>query len=126
MAAHPSVLIVEDDAFLLNMYADKFRGEGFEVLVATNGADAVKTAQSEAPDVILLDIMLPGMDGFEVLTALKGDAASAAIPVILLTNLSQKEDIDRGRQLGATDFLIKAHSMPHEVVARVRAVLEAA
>ena len=113
------ILLVEDDVFLLNMYADKFRSEGFGVSVADNGIKAVKLAQQEAPDIILLDLILPKMDGFEVLQELKKDPATKDIPVILLTNISQKDDINRGLELGAVDYLIKAHFMPNEVVGKV-------
>lgn len=118
-----TILIVEDDAFLSNMYVEKFRAEGFAVIAATNGTDAVKLAREELPAVVLLDVMLPQMDGFAVLGQLKADEATRNIPVLLLTNLSQKEDVDRGRELGAADFLIKAHFMPNEVVRKVQAVL---
>jgi len=118
------ILLVEDDNFLLNMYADKFRSEGFEVYIADNGVKALKLTKEKLPDVILLDVMLPKMDGFEVLQELKKDASTRNIPVILLTNLSQKEEVKRGHDLGADDFLIKAHFMPQEVVDKVKTVLK--
>jgi len=117
------ILLVEDDSFLLNMYADKFRAENFEVLVADNGAKALKFAQENLPNVILLDVMLPKMSGFEVLQELKKNTATKNIAVILLTNLSQKEEVEQGLALGANDFLIKAHFMPQEVVEKVKSVL---
>ena len=123
MANTLTILIVEDDAFLLSMYTEKFRAEGFEVITASNGTEAVRVAAEEEPDIILLDIMLPQADGFAVLEQLKKDKKTNDIPVLLLTNLSQKEDIARGQQLGAVDFLIKAHFMPNEVVRRVQRVL---
>lgn len=118
------ILLVEDDAFLLNMYADKFRAEDFEVFVSDNGAEAVELAKQKIPDVILLDVILPKMDGFEVLTELKKDPTTKGIPVILLTNLSQKDEVKKGLELGAKDFLIKAHFMPNEVVEKVKGVLD--
>ncbi|MFA5318007.1 MAG: response regulator [Patescibacteria group bacterium] len=117
------ILIVEDDSFLLNMYADKFRAEDFEVFIAEDGLRGVKLAKEELPDIMLLDIMLPKMDGFEVLEKLKADAKTKNIPIILLTNLSQKEEVKRGLDLGAKDFLIKAHFMPNEVVDKVKEVV---
>lgn len=123
--AQATILIVEDDAFLSSMYADKFQTEGFDVATATNGTDALKTASERVPDIILLDVMLPQMDGFSVLEQLKNEEKTKNIPVLLLTNLSQKEDVERGQQLGAADFLIKAHFMPNEVVKKVRTVLSA-
>jgi len=118
-----SILLVEDDNFLLNMYAAKFEAEKFETHIADNGVKAINLAKEKMPDIILLDIMLPKMDGFEVLRALKADGQTKNIPVILLTNLSQKEKVQEGLKLGAVDFLIKAHFMPTEVVAKVREVL---
>ncbi|HCX27784.1 MAG TPA: response regulator [Candidatus Portnoybacteria bacterium] len=118
------ILLVEDDNFLLNMYADKFRVEGFEVFIADNGATGLKLAKEKAPDLILLDVLLPKMSGFEVLQELNKDQRAKNIPVILLTNLSQKEEVTKGLELGAKDFLIKAHFMPQEVVAKVKSVLK--
>ncbi|OGF18438.1 hypothetical protein A3G56_01550 [Candidatus Falkowbacteria bacterium RIFCSPLOWO2_12_FULL_45_10] len=124
MAKQLKILLVEDDNFLLNMYADKFRVEGFEVFIADNGAAGLKLAKEKAPDLILLDVLLPKMSGFEVLQELNKDQRSKNIPVILLTNLSQKEEVTKGLELGAKDFLIKAHFMPQEVVAKVKSVLK--
>lgn len=117
------ILVVEDDRFLLSMYADKFKAEHFDVATAADGAQALQAAKTEQPAVILLDVLLPKMNGFEVLTALKKDPETKDIPVILLTNLSQRDDVNRGVELGAADFLIKAHFMPNEVVSKVRALL---
>ena len=124
MAKQLKILLVEDDNFLLNMYADKFRVEGFEVFIADNGATGLKLAKEKTPDLILLDVLLPKMSGFEVLQELNKDPRAKNIPVILLTNLSQKEEVTKGLELGAKDFLIKAHFMPQEVVAKVKSVLK--
>ena len=123
MSQPVKILLAEDDTFLLNMYAEKFRNENFVVFVADNGAKALKLAAAEQPDIILLDVLLPQFSGFAVLEALKKDPATKNIPVILLTNLSQKDDINKGLALGAADFLIKAHFMPNEVVSKVRTLL---
>ena len=117
------IFLVEDDAFLLSMYATKFEMEGFKVIMAEDGEKAVRLAQKEIPDIILLDIILPKMNGFEFLTQLKANSATARIPVILLTNLSQKDEIEKGLKLGAVDYLIKAHFMPSEVVDKIKKVL---
>jgi DNA-binding response OmpR family regulator len=119
------ILIAEDDSFLLSMYANKFEMDGFTVFTAEDGKKALRTALKEQPDLILLDLMLPAMDGFEVLKELKNDAKAKEIPVILLTNLSQRDEIDRGLELGAMDYLIKAHVMPSEVVEKVKTILKA-
>lgn len=114
------ILIIEDDGFLLTMYANKFEMEGFSVYTAEEGKKGLKIALKELPDLILLDLVLPSMDGFEVLTELKKNEKAKKIPVILLTNLSQREEIDKGLKLGADDYLIKAHFMPSEVVEKVK------
>ncbi len=121
--AMPKILIVEDDEFLANIYQTKFEKEGFKVTVAGDGEQGLKTAVSKKPEIILLDILLPKMDGFAVLENLKKDAATKDIPVILLTNLGQKEDVQKGLNMGAVDYLIKAHFKPSETVDKVRAVL---
>ena len=117
------ILLVEDDSFLLGMYATKFEIEGFKVVMAEDGEKAFKLAVKEMPDIILLDIILPKVNGFEVLRQLKATVATAKIPVLLLTNLSQKDEIEQGLKMGAEDYLIKAHFMPSEVVDKIKKVL---
>lgn len=119
----PKILIIEDDEFLVNIYQTKFEIEGFKVFLAKDGEQALKVAKSKLPDIILLDILLPKLDGFAVLEELKKDPATKDIPVILLTNLGQKEDVQKGLNLGAADYLIKAHFKPSETVDKVRKVL---
>ncbi|MFA5061936.1 MAG: response regulator [Patescibacteria group bacterium] len=117
------VLIVEDDNFLAEIYQKKFEMEGFKVSVAGNGELGLSDAKKKKPDIILLDILLPKLDGFAVLEALKKDASMKNIPIILLTNLGQKDDVERGLKEGANDYLIKTHFKPSEVVDKVRKVL---
>jgi DNA-binding response OmpR family regulator len=117
------ILIVEDDDFLLQMYAAKLELEDFNVLTANTGAQGLKTAQKSLPDLILLDLNLPEMDGFEVLQHLKSEEATKNIPVLILTNFAQKEHIDRCLDLGADDYLIKAHFVPSEVVTKIKNIL---
>ncbi|OGF23621.1 hypothetical protein A3H09_03515 [Candidatus Falkowbacteria bacterium RIFCSPLOWO2_12_FULL_45_13] len=117
------ILLVEDDSFLLGMYAAKFELEGFKVIMAEDGEKAIRASLKELPDVILLDIILPKLDGFEVLKQLKAEGKTAKIPVILLTNLSQRDEIKRGLEMGAADYLIKAHFMPSEVVEKIKRIL---
>ncbi len=114
------ILIVEDDSFLLSMYSTKFSQEGFKILTAEDGEKGLKLAQQAKPDIVLLDIILPKMDGFEVLKNLKIQKETADIPIILLTNLSQQNDTKKGMSLGAADYFIKAHFMPSEVVDKVK------
>lgn len=119
-----SVLIVEDDVFLAGIYQKKFEMEGFRVFLANNGEKGLTETKKRKPSVVLLDILLPKMDGFAVLEALKKDAEVKNIPVILLTNLGQKDDVERGIEQGAEDYLIKIHFKPSEVVDKVRKVLK--
>lgn len=119
------VLLVEDDVFLANIYEKKFELEGFKTSVADNGEKGLVEAKRKQPDIILLDILLPKLDGFSVLEKLKSDPATKQIPVILLTNLGQKDDVEKGLESGAVDYLIKAHFKPSEVVDKVRKVLKA-
>ena|SRR3990167_4323902 len=123
MADKKHILLVEDDEFLAELYATKLNLEGFEVSLAADGEKGLKSAKEKKPDLILLDIVLPKMDGFEVLRQLKLDKNVKSVPVILLTNLSQKDEVNRGLSLGADDYLIKAHFMPSEVIKKIKQVI---
>ena len=118
------ILLVEDDNFLVEMYTTKFELEGFEVISAEDGQKGLDMVKRENPDIILLDILMPKMDGFAVLDALKKDKTTADIPVILLTNLGQKDDVKKGFEKGAVGYLIKAHFMPSEVVDKIKKILK--
>jgi len=117
------VLIVDDDAFLSGIYATKLELDRFLVVTARDGEEGLKAAMREKPDLILLDVLMPKLDGFEVLKRLKADAETKPIPVIMLTNLGQKEDIEKGISDGAVDYLIKAHFVPAEAVEKIKKVL---
>jgi DNA-binding response OmpR family regulator len=123
MANKVKILLVEDDPFLLSMYTTKFELEGFEVVTAEDGEKGLKLANKDKADIILLDILLPKMDGFEVLKELKKNQETKDVPVILLTNLSQRDDVEQGLSMGAADYLIKAHFMPSEVVEKIKKIL---
>jgi len=120
---HKRILIVEDDDFLLQMYVTKLELEGFKVFEATTGLQGLKVAQKEKPDLILLDLNLPELSGFEVLSQLKREDTTKNIKVLILTNYSQKENIDKCLALGADDYLIKAHFVPSEVIKKMKEVL---
>lgn len=117
------VLIVDDDAFLSGIYATKLELENFAVVSASDGEEGVKVALKEKPDIILMDVLMPKLDGFEALKRIKADPETKDIPVIMLTNLGQKEDVEKGLQEGAADYLIKAHFVPAEAVEKIKAVL---
>jgi len=118
------ILPVEDDPFLLSMYSTKFELENFKVVSASDGEKGLELSKKENPDIILLDILMPKMNGFEVLEKLKDDSLTKNIPIILLTNLNQKNEIEKGLALGANDYLIKAHFMPSEVVSKIKNILK--
>jgi DNA-binding response OmpR family regulator len=117
------IVLVEDDQFLGGLMSAKLEKEGFAVVRVYDGEEAVKKIFEERPNLVLLDIILPAIDGFEVLKRLREDPQTAKIPVIILTNLGAKEDIERGFQLGAQDYMIKAHFTPGEIVAKIKTVL---
>ncbi|MEX0933482.1 MAG: response regulator [Candidatus Paceibacterota bacterium] len=116
------VLAVEDDLFLKELLAGKLSDDEFNVFYASNGDEALTIASTELPDVILLDILLPGMSGYEVLEKLKADENTKNIPVIILSNFGQPEDIEKGKALGAVDFLVKANNSLDAIVSRVREI----
>ena len=114
------VLIVEDDRFLLKILTMKFSAEGFDVASAADGEDGLKQMVSSPPDLVVLDLILPKMNGFEVLTEMRTNATTKNIPVVVLSNLGQEEDIRRATELGAQEFLVKSNLSIMEVVSRVK------
>jgi DNA-binding response OmpR family regulator len=117
------ILIVEDDKFLRELISQKLLKEGYDISEAVDGEKGLKAIKDEKPDLVLLDLILPGIDGFEVLSEVKEDALLSKIPVIILSNLGQKDDIERALKIGATDYLIKAHFTPAEIVSKVKGIL---
>lgn len=118
------ILIVEDETSIIQLYKLKFMEAKYEVFEASTGVAGLEIAKKEKPDIILLDIIIPQYDGFAVLEMLKQDPATKNIPVILLTNLAQEEDKNRGVKLGAKDYLVKANFTPSEVLKKVEAHLK--
>ena len=126
MPEQTKVLIVEDDKFLSELIATKLDKEGFNIALAGDGESGLKQTESFHPEVILLDIMLPGMDGFEVLEKIKShaDEKIKKVPVIILSNFGQESKVERGLQLGAVDYLVKANFTTAEIVAKIKEVLK--
>jgi DNA-binding response OmpR family regulator len=118
------ILLVEDDQTLIEMYTLKFSEAGLTLLTAQNGLGGLEIAEKELPEVILLDVMMPKMDGFAVLTELKNNAKTKNIPVLMLSNLGQKTDIEKGQQLGAADYIVKASMTPTQVLDKVKSLLK--
>ena len=117
------ILVVEDEATLNKTLSASLKAEGFDILSALDGAQGWELAKSEKPDLILLDLILPKMDGFEVLKALKDDEITKEIPIILLTNLESPEDIQKALVAGARTYLIKANYKLEEIIQKVKEAL---
>lgn len=117
------ILIVEDDEFLRALTAKRLEKEGYQLSVAIDGDSAVNVALENKPRLILLDLLLPGMDGFEVLKRFKANDALKSVPVIVFSNLGQREDIEKAKGLGADDFMIKANFTLDDVVTKINEVL---
>ncbi len=118
------VLLVEDDSFLSEMYYLKLKNVGYMVETAYDGEMALEKVVKIKPDLVLLDLRLPKLNGFEVLKRIKNDKNLSHIPVIVLSNLGEKEDIQKSLDLGADDYLIKAHFTPTEILEKIVEVLE--
>lgn len=102
------ILVVEDDQFLINAYAMKLEHDGYEVLMAKNGQEALTIVETTNPDLIILDLIMPIMDGFTVLEQLKNNPSTRMIPVMIASNLGQDENIQKGLAMGAVDYLLKS------------------
>lgn len=120
------VLIIEDDKFLTKIYKTKLTNEGFEIDIVMEGSKALEKALEFKPNLILLDIILPNMSGFEVLKKLKENKETKDIPVVILSNLGQDSDIEQGKELGAEDYWVKAKYTINEVVSNIKKELEKA
>jgi DNA-binding response OmpR family regulator len=119
-----TILLVEDEQDLREIYETKFSIDGYRVLTADTGVKAIDLALHENPNVILLDVILPGKDGFSVLEELKANPKTKGIPVIIFSNLGQDWEVKRGQSLGAAKFLTKSNVTPAEVAETVKEVLK--
>lgn len=113
------ILIVEDDEFISDVYQKKLLMEGFEVALARDGEEALRLLRNRKPDLMLLDIMLPLKDGFEVLSELRADSALSDTKVMVLSNLSQAKDMARAKELGALEYVVKSNVTLPDVLARI-------
>lgn len=118
--AKTKVLIVEDDKFLQKILVLKFSSDGFDVRAASDGEEAVALIRAERPDLVILDLIMPKLNGFEVLTNIRTDAATRKLPVIVLSNLGQDEDKKRAAEMGVADFLVKSDISIQEVVQKAK------
>lgn len=119
----PTILLVEDDRLLRKAAESALRQRGFRVLTATNGDEALRTLSAEIPALVLLDLVMPGLHGHQVLKALKNDPATAAVPVVILTNLGQDSDVKAALDAGAAAYAIKSDLALEDLIALVRKVL---
>lgn len=118
------ILVIEDDKFLRELIARKLLDDGFVIIEATDGEEGIKKVKEEKPDLILLDLILPSIDGFEVLSQIKKDENLKSIPVIILSNLGQREEVEKGLKMGAVDYLIKAHFTLGEIIEKMKNILK--
>lgn len=118
------ILIIEDDLLMQRMYEKIFKFAGLEVELVDNGKEGLKKARSDSPSVILLDIMMPEMNGLEVLEEIKKDSKISHIPVAMLTNLSENKDAKKALSMGAEKYVVKSDQSPEELVSLVKGMLK--
>lgn len=114
------ILIIEDDEFISDVYQKKLALEGYSIDLARDGEEALRKIREQKPDLVLLDIMIPLKDGFQVLSDMRNDSSLSDIRVMVMSNLSQGKDIARAKELGAVDYIVKSNVGLPEIVARVR------
>ena len=115
------ILIIEDDKFLRRLITERFKQENFETVEAANGEEGLRKTKEEKPNLVLLDLILPDADGFQILSKIKEDKNISSIPVIIFSNLGERKEMEKALRLGAVDYLIKAHFTPSEIVEKVKA-----
>jgi two-component system alkaline phosphatase synthesis response regulator PhoP len=118
-----NILLVEDDPFLVDIYTTKFKEAGFQVETVSDGNEAMNKLKEAKPDLLVLDIVLPQSDGWEVLRQIREDKDLRHLKVAILSNLSQKAEVNKALALGAVRYLIKAHYTPSEIVKEIRKIL---
>ncbi len=114
------ILLIEDEEMLASMYETKFKNDGFEIDLSHDGEEGLAKAESTEYDVILLDVILPKLDGFSVLKKLREGKKNKKTPVFLLTNLGQEEDMKKGKEMGASGYLVKANFTPAQIISQIK------
>jgi two-component system alkaline phosphatase synthesis response regulator PhoP len=117
------ILIAEDDKYLANAYRVKLNKAGFEIKIVGDGVEALEVLKSFTPDIILLDLVMPVKDGFTTLTEIKQDPKLKSIPVLIASNLGQKEDLDKGLALGAVDYIVKSDLSLEDLITKINLLL---
>lgn len=123
MSQNKKIIIAEDEPVLIEMYKLYFERAGYEVLKADNGRECIDFVKKEKPDIILLDILMPKIDGWEVLRQLKTDPETKLIPILVFSNLGQTQEIQKGLDLGADDYVIKSDMTPKELLEKVEGMI---
>lgn len=119
-----TILLVEDDQFLSNLLKNRFLKEGFEVLAAKNSDEAIISLETNNPDLIIVDIILPGKSGFEIIEAIASLPKASRVPIIIFSNLGQESDIARGKQLGVVEYLVKAETSIDDLILKIKELLK--
>ena len=117
------VIIIEDEAAFRNVFTDLLTSDGYNVLTAEDGESGWLLTRTDIPDVVLLDLALPRLHGFEVLKNIRADAATKDVPVIILTVVGEQENVKKGLKLGATDYLVKGFYSPREILVKINEIL---
>jgi len=117
------ILIIEDDRYISKMYQLKLSLDGFDVVVADNGRIGVEKVKEFRPDIILTDILMPEMDGFDVIKAVKADEELKSTPILIMSNLGQEDHIQKGLELGALGYIVKSQYTPSKVVEKIKEIL---
>ena len=120
MAEAPTILLVEDDPFLSALLKTRLQNEGFTVMHAMDGQQAIEMLKALKPSLILLDLILPKRSGFEVMEAIQSDPELNKSPIIIISNLGQESDVQRGRELGAIEYFVKAKTSIDDLVTKIR------
>lgn len=118
------VLIIEDDSFLQGLEAGKLKKEGYEVITASSGEEAMKKINEPGINIILLDLILPNFDGFEILKKIRATESVKNTPVIVFSNLSEEKDVTKSQELGATDFMVKSNFTLEELIEHMDKILK--
>ena len=119
-----TILLVEDDPFLIDIYTTKLKNSGFSVETVTDGEECLRKLEEKMPDLLLLDIVLPGMDGWGVLRDIKKNEKFKDLKVVILSNLGRKEEVEEGIKLGAIKYLIKSQYTPSQVVNEIKKIIK--
>lgn len=114
------ILVIEDDQFLVKIYESKFKKEGFAVRSAYDGKEGLKEVKKKLPNIIILELILPNLDGFSFLEKIKKEPKLAGVPVIILTDLGQKADIERGKELGAVEYFVKVDTPLSKIIKTIK------